>query len=52
VTLDGHQKVRLRGDARRACDGIRIHAYLEAVGEKQHEHLFDADDVKVRDGRP
>ena len=36
----------------RACSSIRLDAYLEAIGEKQHEHLFDADDVKIRDGRP
>jgi uncharacterized repeat protein (TIGR01451 family) len=48
ATLDGHQKLRLRGDARRACPFIQINDYVEAVGEKQHEHLFDADEVKVR----
>jgi uncharacterized repeat protein (TIGR01451 family) len=52
VTLDGNQKVRLRADARRACQGIRIGDYLEANGEKQSEVLFDADDVKVRGARP
>jgi Domain of unknown function DUF11 len=52
ITLDGNQKVRLRRDALRACSSIRLHAYLEAIGEKQHEHLFDADGVKIRDGRP
>ena len=49
VTVDGNQKIRLRGrDARRACTTIRVGDYLEANGEKQHEHLFDADDVKIR----
>jgi uncharacterized repeat protein (TIGR01451 family) len=51
VTLDGHQKLRLRRDARKACPFIQINDYVEAVGEKQHEYLFDADDVKVRGAR-
>ena len=47
--IDGNQKVRLRpGGARRACPAIRVGDYLEANGEKVHEHQFDADDVKVR----
>ena len=51
MTLDGNQKLRLRDDARRACPFIQINDYVEAVGEKQHEHLFDADDLKVRGAR-
>ena len=53
VTVDGNQKVRLVGRyARLACPSIQIGDYLEANGEKQHEYLFDADDVKVRGARP
>ena len=51
ATLDGNQKIRVRGDARRACRDIRVGDYLEANGEKQSEVLFDADDVKVRGAR-
>jgi hypothetical protein len=48
-TIDGNQKVRLHpGGARRACPAIRVGDYLEANGEKVHEHLFDVDDVKIR----
>jgi hypothetical protein len=48
-TLDGAQKIRLRGDgARRACMSIRVNDYLEANGDKVHEYLFDADDIKLR----
>jgi hypothetical protein len=49
-TIDGDQRVRLRGDARATCSSIRVGDYLEADGEKQHEQLFDADDVTIRRG--
>jgi uncharacterized repeat protein (TIGR01451 family) len=53
VTLDGNQKVRLRGrDARNACSTIRVGHYLETNGEKQSEQLFDADGVKIRVPQP
>jgi type VI secretion system secreted protein VgrG len=48
--VDGDQRVRLRGDAKSMCSSIRIGDYLEADGEKQHEQLFDADEVTIRRG--
>jgi type VI secretion system secreted protein VgrG len=48
--VDGDQRVRLRGDAKSMCSSIRIGDYLEAEGEKQHEQLFDADEVTIRRG--
>jgi len=49
-TIDGQQRIRLHGDAKSSCASIRPGDYLEADGEKQHELLFDADDVTIHRG--
>ena len=48
ANVDGNQTVRLRQAAAADCQQIHVGDYLEADGEKQHEHLFDADGVKIR----
>ncbi len=45
---DGEVEVRLVKEAQDACRSISVGDYLEAAGEKQHEHLFDADSVDVK----
>ena len=47
ANVDGNQKVRLGKDAAASCPAIRVGDYLEAEGVKQHEQLFDADDVAI-----
>jgi hypothetical protein len=44
----GAVEVRLVKEARKACSSIQVGYYLEADGEKQHEHLFHADSVEIR----
>jgi hypothetical protein len=44
---DGLVKVILLGDAAKAAGSIRVGDYLEADGEKQNEHLFEATDISV-----
>ena len=52
ITVDSPpaMQVRLLRDARQACRSIQVGDYLEAEGEKQHEYLFDAEDVELRRG--
>ena len=45
---DGEVETRLVKEAQAACRSIQPGDYLEADGEKQHEHLFDAHGVEVR----
>ena len=45
ATRDGLAKVRLLRDARATCLSVQVGDYLEAEGTKQHEALFEADDV-------
>jgi hypothetical protein len=48
ANLDGLVKIRLLGEAAKTCGSIRVGDYLEADGEKIHEHLFEATDVSVK----
>ncbi|MBA2447490.1 MAG: DUF4331 domain-containing protein [Chloroflexi bacterium] len=50
ATRDGFQQVRLLGDTRTQCGSIKIGDYLEVDGVKQHEFLFDAENVTIRRG--
>jgi hypothetical protein len=50
ATRDGLQSIRLLYDTRDACSKIRVGDYLEADGVKQHEGLFDAEDIEVTRG--
>ena len=45
--VDTRQVVRLLRSAREACASIQVGSYLEADGTKQHEGLFEADDVTI-----
>ena len=50
ATRDGLLQVRLGGAAQARCRVIQVGDYLEAEGVKQHEYLFDADDVTLTRG--
>ena len=45
---DGLVEVKLVKEARAACSSISVGDYLEADGEKQHEHLFHADSLDIK----
>jgi hypothetical protein len=45
---DGQVVLRLHHDAKLACEIVRPGDYVEAVGEKQHEQLYDVDQLTVR----
>ena len=45
---DGAVEVRLIKEAQAACSSIQLGDYLEADGDKQHEHLFHADSVEIK----
>lgn len=47
---DGQVVLRLHHDARDSCALVRAGDYVEAVGEKQHEQLYDVDQLVVRRG--
>ncbi|MFN0074235.1 MAG: beta strand repeat-containing protein, partial [Chloroflexota bacterium] len=44
---DGPIELRLRGDARDAVNWVRVGDYVEADGAKEHEGLYDIDDLEV-----
>ena len=44
---DGHVEVRLLGGAAPLCKSVRVGDYVHADGVKQHEQLFEADDVSI-----
>jgi hypothetical protein len=45
--IDGIQQIRLIKELKAVCPSIRVGDYITAWGEKQHEHLFDADRLRV-----
>jgi hypothetical protein len=46
---DGEQTVRLHDNARRVCGSVRVGDYVMADGTKEHEFLFDADELEIAD---
>lgn len=45
---DGAVVLQLLHDAKLACETVRPGDYIEAVGEKQHEQLYEVDQLTVR----
>ena len=45
---DGNVVLQLHHDAKLACELVRPGDYIEAVGEKQHEQLYEVDQLTVR----
>lgn len=48
ASRDGGVVLQLFHDARLACETVRPGDYVEAVGEKQHEQLYEVDQLTVR----
>jgi hypothetical protein len=46
---DGEQTVRLHDTAREKCGSVRVGDYVMADGTKEHELLFDADELDIAD---
>ncbi|MGE3271932.1 MAG: S8 family serine peptidase [Chloroflexota bacterium] len=44
---DGDQTVRLHHSAREQCGSVSVGSYVSADGVKEHEQLFDADDLDI-----
>ena len=47
ATRDGAQQVRLLGETAKGCGSIQTGEYLVVEGVKQHEYVFDAEDVST-----
>lgn len=45
---DGNVVLQLSHDAKLACGSVRPGDYIEATGDKQHEQLYDVDQMTVR----
>ena len=46
---DGDQTVRLHDSAREKCSSVRVGDYVLVDGVKEHEQLFDADELDIAD---
>lgn len=46
---DGDQTVRLHDSAREKCGSVRVGDYVLVDGVKEHEQLFDADELDIAD---
>jgi hypothetical protein len=46
---DGPIALRLRGDALTVLGRLRVGHYVSADGEKQHEGLYDVDELDIED---
>ncbi|MFN8526703.1 MAG: hypothetical protein U0821_26665 [Chloroflexota bacterium] len=49
-TRDGRQQIRLYYDTKLQCTSILVGDYLEVDGVKQHELLFDAENITIKRG--